>query len=111
MDTRGRSSVLARTALLGITLLLAILALTFGPLGGSAFAAPSVAQCNGVANTGGLELLCDVTVTNTLDVATGVGRLRRDPAGMPWSGEHRQPRVHHDDDDVRHALDVGGPVQ
>jgi hypothetical protein len=73
VDTRGRSSVLARAALLGITLLLAILALTFGPLGGSAFAAPSVAQCNGVANTGGLELLCDVTVTNTLDVATGVG--------------------------------------
>jgi len=73
VDTRGRSSVLASAALLGITLLLAILALTFGPLGGSAFAAQTIAQCNGVANTGGLGLTCDVTVTNTLNVSTGVG--------------------------------------
>jgi hypothetical protein len=70
--TSGRQ-VPARAAILGLALLLAVLALTFGPFGSSAFAAQTAAQCNGVANTGGLELTCDVTVTNTLDVATGVG--------------------------------------
>jgi len=71
--TLDHRPVLARAALLGVAVLLAVLALTFGPFGGSAFAAQTVAQCNGVANTGGLALICDVTVTNTLDVSTGAG--------------------------------------
>lgn len=32
---------------------------------------PAVAQCNGIANGGGQEVQCQVTVTNNLDVATG----------------------------------------
>lgn len=39
---------------------------------GTALAANTVAQCNGVDNSGGLGLTCEVTVTNTLDLATGV---------------------------------------
>ncbi len=37
-----------------------------------AIAAESSAQCNSVFNTPGLMIECDVTVTNSLDVATGV---------------------------------------
>lgn len=57
---------------LAAALLIAVLGLTFGPSGGSASAAEAVTQCNSVANTGGLGLNCDVTVTNNLNVATGV---------------------------------------
>lgn len=32
---------------------------------------PAVDQCNGIANVGGQEVQCQVTVTNHLDVATG----------------------------------------
>lgn len=63
---------LTRVAILIVSVLVAVLALAFGPAGETAFAAQSVAQCNGVDNTGGLGLTCDVTVTNNLNVATGV---------------------------------------
>ncbi|WP_146070735.1 hypothetical protein [Cryobacterium sp. M91] len=63
---------LMRVFVLATAMLLAILGLTFAPSGGSASAAETIAQCNGVANTGGLGLNCEVTVTNNLDVATGV---------------------------------------
>ncbi|MGK2853832.1 MAG: hypothetical protein ACSLE3_06945 [Microbacteriaceae bacterium] len=53
-------------------MLVAVLALAFGPVGGAAFAAQTVNQCNDVDNTGGLGLTCDVTVTNNLNLATGV---------------------------------------
>jgi hypothetical protein len=53
-------------------MLLAIFGLTLSPSGGSASAAETIAQCNDVANTGGLGLNCDVTVINNLDVTTGV---------------------------------------
>ncbi len=54
-------------------LLALLLALTGGVLSPtSAFAAPAVNQCNGTDNVGGLAVECTVTVTNNLDVATGV---------------------------------------
>ena len=54
--------VLAATAILGTT-----------PAPASAAPVPgSVTQCNGIQNVGGQGIECDVTVTNTLDVSTGV---------------------------------------
>ena len=63
---------LRRVAILVVSVFVAVLALAFGPAGGAAFAAQPVAQCNNVDNTPGLGLTCDVTVTNNLNVATGV---------------------------------------
>lgn len=68
---RPRSS-LRRAAILAGSLLIAVLALTFGPSGGTASAAQTIAQCNNIDNTGGLGLTCEVTVSNNLDLATGV---------------------------------------
>jgi len=70
-STRFGSS-LKKISVLIAALLIAVLGLTFAPSGGSALAAPTIAQCNNVDNTGGLGLSCDVTVTNNLDVSTGV---------------------------------------
>ncbi|QYF74242.1 hypothetical protein [Cryobacterium sp. PAMC25264] len=54
--------MLAATAILGTT-----------PAPASAEPVPgSVTQCNGIQNVGGQGIECDVTVTNTLDVSTGV---------------------------------------
>ena len=63
---------LARIFVLAAAMLLAIFGLILSPSGGSASAAETIAQCNDVANTGGLGLNCDVTVINNLDVTTGV---------------------------------------
>ena len=63
---------LTRAAILVVSVLVAVVALAFGPADGAAFAAQPVAQCNGVDDTGGLGLTCEVTVTNNLNVATGV---------------------------------------
>ncbi|MCU1534453.1 MAG: hypothetical protein JWR53_934 [Glaciihabitans sp.] len=41
--------------------------------GSSASAAVTFSQCSSVYNTPGLLITCDVDVTNTLDVATGIG--------------------------------------
>ena len=63
---------LTRVAILIVSVLVAVVALAFGPAGGVAFADQPIAQCNGLDNTGGLQIACDVTVTNNLNVATGV---------------------------------------
>ena len=63
---------LTRVAILIVSVLVAVVALAFGPAGGAAFADQAIAQCDGLDNTGGLEIKCDVTVTNNLNVATGV---------------------------------------
>ena len=65
-------AALKKFSVLAAALLIAVLGLTFAPAGGSASAAQTIAQCNNVDNTGGLGLSCDVTVTNNLDVSTGV---------------------------------------
>lgn len=61
-----------RVSVLAAALLVAVFGLTFAPSGESASAAETTTQCNNVANTGGLALNCDVTVTNDLNVSTGV---------------------------------------
>ena len=63
---------LKRVLVVLAALLIAVLGLTFAPLGSSASAAEAIAQCNSIDNTPGLGISCDVTVTNNLDVATGV---------------------------------------
>ena len=63
---------LKRVLVLLAALLIAVLGLTFTPSGNSASAAETIAQCNSIDNTPGLGISCDVTVTNNLDVATGV---------------------------------------
>lgn len=69
---RAKSS-LRRTTVFAVSLVLAVVTVTFGPVGGAAFAAQSVDQCNGAVNTGGKGLTCDVTVTNNLNIDTGIG--------------------------------------
>lgn len=66
------STQLLRISVLAAALFIAVLGLTFAPSGGPASAAETIAQCNNVANTGGLGLNCDVAVTNNLNVTTGV---------------------------------------
>mgnify|MGYP000137204180 CR=1 FL=1 len=62
-----------RTIAIGLlAMLVAVLGLQFVQGPDSALAAESVSQCNGVDNTGGLGLVCEVTVVNNLDLATGV---------------------------------------
>ena len=63
---------LKRVLVVLAALLIAVLGLTFAPLGSSASAAEAIAQCNSIDNTPGLGISCDVTVTTNLDVATGV---------------------------------------
>ena len=63
---------LKRVLVLVAALLIAVLGLTFTPSGNSASAAETIAQCNSIDNTPGLGISCDVTITNNLDVATGV---------------------------------------
>ena len=62
---------LKRALVLVAALLITVSGLTFAPLGSPASAAPAIAQCNGIAEGGCQGIACDVTVTNTLDVATG----------------------------------------
>jgi hypothetical protein len=71
---RSRPTFLRKLA----TLIGAVAIATFvaiAPLGAaeSASAATPFAQCNGVDNTPGLGITCNVTITNTFDAATGVG--------------------------------------
>ena len=69
---KGSGFSLTRVLVLVAALLIAVLGLTFTPSGNSASAAETIAQCNSIDNTPGLGISCDVTVTNNLDVATGV---------------------------------------
>lgn len=77
--------------LLHALLLTAVVVLACGllPTGTAVAAAPAVAQCNGADNVGGQEVRCTVTVTNSLDLATGVGSSTvtvqecHGPAGAP----------------------------
>jgi hypothetical protein len=62
---------LRKAAVLAAALLLAVLALTFAAPGNSASAAVAIAQCNNIDNSGGLEINCEVTVVNNLNVSTG----------------------------------------
>lgn len=56
-------------------ILLGLFLVVGGGGAGTAFAvtAPAINQCNGVDGGGGTGTRCDVTVVNTLDLATGVG--------------------------------------
>ena len=63
---------LKRVLVLAAALLIAVSGLTFAPLGSSASANTAIEQCNDIGNVGGQGIICDVTVTNNLDVATGV---------------------------------------
>ena len=71
-DANLLGKAFTRVLVLAAVLLLAVFGLTFAPSGSSASAAQTIAQCNDVANTGGLGLNCDVIVINNLDVTTGV---------------------------------------
>lgn len=70
----------------------AVLALGLLPTGVAVAAAPAVEQCNGVDNVGGEEVRCEVTVANSLDLATGVGSSTvsvqecHGPSGAPICG-------------------------
>ena len=78
-DATRIGTSLKRVLVLVAALLIAVSGLTFAPLGSPASAAPAVTsalptvtQCNAIAEGGGQGIACDVTVTNNLDVATGV---------------------------------------
>ena len=62
-----------RTAILALGLFLAVGVLTgVHPLTASAApASPAVNQCNGTDNVGGQAVVCDITITNNLNLATG----------------------------------------
>ncbi|MDP9696742.1 UNVERIFIED_ORG: hypothetical protein J2X79_004325 [Arthrobacter globiformis] len=62
-------------ALLSAFVLAVSIIFTGGALGAvsAATAASAVSQCNGIANVGGEGITCTVTVTNTLNLDTGVG--------------------------------------
>ncbi|MBC7443622.1 MAG: hypothetical protein H7311_14065, partial [Ramlibacter sp.] len=68
------SSILRKTAALALGLVLAGFALTAIPLApASADATDGIyGQCNYSDNTPGLAAVCDITVTNNLDLSTGV---------------------------------------
>ena len=63
---------LKRSLVLVAALLIAVAGLTFAPLGSPASAATAIKQCNDINDIRGEGIICDVTVTNNLDVATGV---------------------------------------
>lgn len=71
-DNRDSQS-LRRTAILALGLFLAVGVLTgVHPLTASAApASPAVNQCNGTDNVGGQAVVCDITITNNLNLATG----------------------------------------
>jgi hypothetical protein len=60
-------------AIFGTLAIAVFLAVMPGNTNDSAFAATPFSQCNGVDNTPGLGLTCSVTITNTFNVATGIG--------------------------------------
>jgi len=64
---------LKRTTVLALGLFLAVGVLTgVHPLTASAApASPAVNQCNGTDNVGGQAVVCDITITNNLNLATG----------------------------------------
>lgn len=71
--TSDRGRHLGRKIAIGaLSLLLAVLGFQFAQGSGGAQAAESVGQCNGVDNTGGLGIVCEVTVVNNLNMETGV---------------------------------------
>jgi len=61
-----------KVAIVMLSLLLAVLGFQFAQGSGGALAAESIGQCNGVDNTGGLGIVCEVTVVNNLNTETGV---------------------------------------
>jgi hypothetical protein len=87
----GRAEGKRGLALIGVLLLGGLLAV--GPFGiASASAAPAFNQCSSIDNTPGLEVACTVTVTNRLDLGTGiassttVARVCRGAAGTTPNG-------------------------
>ena len=71
-DATRIGTSLKRVLVLVAAILIAVAGLTFAPLGSPASAAPAITQCNAIGEGGGQGIACDVTVTNNLDVATGV---------------------------------------
>ena len=71
-DKRDSPS-LRRTTILTLGLFLAVGVLMGGPLAtaSAAPASPTVNQCNGTDNVGGQAVVCDITITNNLNLATG----------------------------------------
>jgi LPXTG-motif cell wall-anchored protein len=70
------ASVSTRARLLLQALLIAVavvLACGLLPGGTASAAAPAIDLCNGSDNVGGEEVRCEVTISNTLDLASGVG--------------------------------------
>ena len=63
---------LKRVLVLAAALVIAVSGLTLAPLGSSASAATAIEQCSNIGDGGGKGIICDVTVINNLDVATGV---------------------------------------
>lgn len=63
-------SSLARASVLVAALAIAVVGLTLAP--SEKASAQDFAQCDSVDNTPGLELICDVTVENNLNLTTGV---------------------------------------
>lgn len=70
MTRRVRVTPPAAIVLALLTLLLAVLGVGVSQ---PARAATPLSQCNGVANQGGQEVACTVTVVNNLNLATGLG--------------------------------------
>lgn len=65
-----RLTSITRAAVIVAALAVAVVGLTLVPSQGAS--AQDFAQCDSVDNTPGLELICDVTVVNTLNLTTGV---------------------------------------
>jgi hypothetical protein len=76
-QTKTRNQAIHRIrafgAIFGTLAIAVFLAVMPGSTSDSAFAATPFSQCNDVDNTPGLGLTCSVTITNTFNVATGVG--------------------------------------
>ena len=67
------TSILRRSTVLTLGLFLATGVLMGGDLSAAsaAPASPTVNQCNGTDNVGGQAVVCDITITNNLNLATG----------------------------------------
>src|SRR5580658_4204359 len=78
MHANGRAMIKAtrskKLALMLVAMIGSLFVMTVGPLNSiaSGASAPSVNQCNGTDNVGGEAVACRVTVTNNLNMATGV---------------------------------------
>src|SRR5450432_2634421 len=65
--------ILRGSSVVGLALVLALGGATGGQLSSASAApgSPAVSQCNGSDNVGGQGVVCDITITNNLNVDTG----------------------------------------